>query len=210
MLKSIYEWLVSADPPANADVIFVLAGLPSRKMYAANLFQRGIAPRVLFSVGRFEIRRFSELGLPQTPDLLQMAQKIPPQHRHFFVLLEGQKFEVHRIPIRTLGTLSEIDALADWLKERPQNSSLIVVSSGTHLRRLRMCCRALLPQELKIRLRAVPEENPASNREKWWIDAPTRKLVLSELIKILCYAAFMPFWRIARRWRSKTITSLAP
>jgi len=78
MLKLLFDSLVRADPPAHADAIFVLAGHKGRKVFAIQLLERGIAPRVLFSVGRFEIRRFPELGLPQTIDLLQMEQTIPP------------------------------------------------------------------------------------------------------------------------------------
>ena len=193
MLKFLLDWLSRADPAVPADAIFVPAGLEARKVFAIQLLEKGIASRVLFSVGRFEIRRFPELGLPQTIDLLQMAQSIPPQERHFFVSFENQQFTVQRIPLRTLGTLSEIDALADWLLARPEISSLLVVSSGAHLRRLRMCCRRLLRRNVKCSFVATPEEslNNGSNR----------KAVLFECFKIACYLVLLPFWELARPWR---------
>jgi uncharacterized SAM-binding protein YcdF (DUF218 family) len=210
MLRFFFDWLACADPPAHADAIFVLAGLKSRKLYAIQLLVKAIAPRVLFSVGRFEIRRFPELGLPQTIDLLQMAQIIPPSQRHFFVLFENRQFTVQRIPVRALGTLSEIDALADWLDAHPETSSLLVVSSGPHLRRLRICCRALLPANVRIRFLAAPEESAASNPRHWLSDAATRKIVLFEWIKIACYFVFLPFWKLARPWKAKRISSSTP
>jgi len=193
MLKFFLDWLVRADPPAPADAIFVLAGHKSRKVFAIRLLERGIAPALLFSVGRFEIRRFPELGLPLTIDLLQIAQSISPPQRHFFVLFENQQFTVQRIRLRTLGTLSEIDALADWILAHPAISSLLVVSSGSHLRRLRMCCRRLLRRNVKCSFVATPEErgNNSSNREA----------ILLECFKIACYVVLLPFWEVARAWR---------
>jgi hypothetical protein len=195
MLQFLFDWLARADSPDCADAIFVLAGRKSRKVYAIELFEQGMAPRLLFSVGRFEIRCFPELGLPQTIDLLQMAQSIPPPQRHFFVLLENQQFTVQRIPVRMLGTLSEIDALADWLLAHPEISSLLVVSSGSHLRRLRVCCRRLLRRNVKCWFVATPMEkgNNDSNR----------KAIMLEWFKIACYQVFLPFWELARPWRGR-------
>jgi len=210
MLRFFLDWLACPDPPAHADAIFVLAGHKSRKVFAIQLLERGTAPCVLFSVGRFEIRRFPELGLPQTIDLLQMAQIIPPPQRHFFVLFENGQFIAQRIPVRALGTLSEIDALSDWLNFHPEVSSLLVVSSGPHLRRLRICCRALLPRSVKTRFLAASEEISAQNPRPWWNEAATRKSVLSEWIKIACYFVFLPFWKLARPRRTKRICSSAP
>ena len=195
MLKYLFDWLTRADPPAPAEAIFVLAGRKSRKVYAIELFEQGMAPRLLFSVGRFEIRRFPDLGLPQTIDLLQMAQNIPPPQRHFFVLFEDQQFTVHRIPLRGLGTLSEIDALADWLLAHLEISSLLVVSSRLHLRRLRICCRRLLRRNVKCRFVATPAENGNNDSN--------RKAILLECIKIAFYLGLLPFGELTRPWRRR-------
>ena len=209
MLTFVFDWLSRADSAAPADVVFVLAGHKSRKVYAIQLLRQGLAPRVLLSVGRFEIRRFPELGLPPTIDLLQMAQSIPPPQRHFFVLFEKDQFTVQRIPVRVLGTLSEIDALVDWLKAHPHISSLLVVSSGPHLHRLRICCRMLLPRNIKTRFVPATEETATPNLQEEWRDLHTLKSVLSECTKIACYAVFLPFWKLARPWRTRTISSIA-
>ncbi len=205
MLQFLFDWLARADSPAHADAIFVLAGHKSRKVYAIRLLEQGMAPRLLLSVGRFEIRRFPELGLPQTIDLLEMAQSIPPPQRHFFVLFENEQFTLQRIRVRTLGTLSEIDALADWLGAHPGISSLLVVSSGSHLRRLRICCRALLPRKLKTSFLATPAEDATPNRQNWRSDASPRKELLSECIKIAFYCILLPWWKPTRSWRKKAI-----
>src|SRR5258705_11742472 len=190
MFRFFFNWLACADPVEHANAIFVLAGLKARKVFAIQLLVQGIASRVLFSVGRFEIHRFPELGLPQTIDLLQMAQSTPPPQRHFFVLFENQQFTVERIPVRTLGTLSEIDALADWLLAHPGISSLLVVSSGPHLRRLRMCCRRLLRRNVRCSFVATPEDSGDNDSNG--------KAILVECFKIACYSVLLPFWEIVR------------
>jgi uncharacterized SAM-binding protein YcdF (DUF218 family) len=205
MFKSIYNWLVRADSPATTDLIFVLAGLQSRKVHALELFRRHLAPQILFSVGRFEIRRFVTLDLPQEIDLLKIMKDVPPQQRHLFVSLSNREFQVHRMSIGPLGTLREIEALRQWLRPRPQIGSLLIVSSETHLRRLRLCCRALLPPSVRVHFAAVQEENSQLNRDNWWRAKETRKIVLFEVIKILCYSVLLPIHKLAVRRSSLSL-----
>ncbi len=186
-LGRVYDWLACADSPYDADLIFALAGQQGRKVYGLRLFREKRAPRVLLSTGRFEIRRFADLDLPYFVNLLETVAKVAPQQRHFFVSLERQNAQVERIPVRRLGTLGEIEALANWLHDRPQIASVLIISSGLHLRRVKMCCRTLLPRKLKLRLIAVPDESPWLNRDGWWRERHARTLVLSELGKLLLY-----------------------
>ena len=109
-------------------LIFVLAGRISRKDYALQLFREGLAPRLLFSVTRFEIRRFSKMALPIPLDLLKLAQGGPPR-RHFFVLFQGSECHADHVPPRRFGTLTEIESLARWLDANPEVQSLILISS---------------------------------------------------------------------------------
>jgi len=208
MRNRLSSWLAREDALENVDLIFVLAGRPRRKEYALQLLQQGRSRQVLFSVGRFEIRRFPQLGLPHSPDLLDMAKSIPPPRRHFFVLFRDAHFDVKRVPVRKLGTLTEIDALADWLASHPEISSLSFVTSGPHLFRVRLCCRSLLSPNLKTRFWSVPQpDSPAGGTGS---QAPLLVLseILRELLKVACYSLCLPLWRFARRWRSQTIATL--
>jgi hypothetical protein len=208
MFQWLRDWLASADPACNANLIFVLAGLPSRKSFALDLFQSRLAPRILFSVGRYEIRRFASFSLPQQIDLLEMAQSVPPPLRHYFVYFADQKFEVQRILASGFGTMREIDALAQWLEARPDITSLLIVSSGFHLRRLRLCCRVLLHRNLNLHFLAVPGEIPPTYSADGHARRQVRKVVLEELAKIFCYSLVLPLRRIVLdllRKRSQTL-----
>jgi hypothetical protein len=163
-LPRLHAWLSPVDAPRSADLIFVLAGGMHRKEYALDLFRQGLAQRILFSVSRFEIRRFSKMALPVSLDLLKLAQEIPPPQRHYFAFFEGQKVRTQHVLPRRFGTLTEIDALARWLSEHQDIGSVLVVSSDTHLRRIRMCCRSLLSPKMKLSFLAAPyppDENSA-------------------------------------------------
>ena len=140
------------------DLIFVLAGRPVRKIYGLELFRDGAAPRILFSVARFEVRRFRELALPVEFDLLPIAAPVPAEERHFFVLFGGGAPEVERIAVRRFGTLREIEALADYLKRHREIRSVLVVTSAVHQRRVRMCCRVILPREVHFQMEATQTE----------------------------------------------------
>jgi hypothetical protein len=62
-----------------------------------------------------------------------------------------------KIPVGRFGTLAEIRALADWCEKNRDVKSLLAISSGYHLRRVRMCCRALLPRRVQCAFVAAPQ-----------------------------------------------------
>ncbi len=186
MLRRLYHWLSPSDPVRHADLIFVLAGRQSRKEYALELFRQGLAPRILLSVGRFEIRRFAKLPLPVPLDLLAIASSVPPPERHYFVEFEGGMFHVEQLRPERLGTLAEIKSLARWLEGHPEVLSILLVSSASHLRRVRMCCRALLRRGLEVRLAAVPEDGGPACPEQPSEEEPAGA-VFAELLKLPAY-----------------------
>jgi DUF218 domain len=185
-LKRLYDWFAVSDPCHASDAIFVLAGRECRKHFALQLFQHGLAPTLLISVGRFEIRRFSNLKLPASLDLLALATTTEPRRRHYFVRVGHGTVEAQRIAVGRFGTLREILAFADWLREHPSIRSAMVVSSGFHLKRVRMCCRHLVPDSVKLRFVAAPEEERLFSAG-WWRDASARRLMLSEVVKVAFY-----------------------
>lgn len=192
-LRFLRRWLSLGDPVRPADLIFVLAGRQSRKEYALELFRREIAPRILLSVGRFEIRRFAKLPLPVPLDLLAIASGVPPPERHYFVEF-GKMFHVKQLHPGRFGTLTELESLARSLEGRPEVTSIVIVSSPWHLRRVRMCCRELFREGLEVKLAAVPEDSPDPGTGPSAEKEPAAT-VLMELLKLPVY------WMVIRRRR---------
>jgi hypothetical protein len=85
-------------------------------------------------VGRFEWRRFPELGLADDGGLYRVVHETPAPRRHFFVHVGPQGTSCSLIDRRTLGTMSEAVALSKWI-EMEKTRRLIIISSGFHLRR---------------------------------------------------------------------------
>ena len=154
--SSLHNWLARADLPREADLIFVLAGRVARKEYGFELLQQGLAKQILLSVGRFEIRRFSQMPLPVPLDLLKLAQSIAPPQRHYFVHFHDGGVEVQHIAPGRFGTLTEVRALAGWLAQHPEIRSVMVISSDAHLRRIRLCCRSVLPRNWELAFVTAP------------------------------------------------------
>lgn len=183
----IYDRLSGSDPVIGADLIFTLAGRQSRKIYSLGLFRQQRAKQILVSVGRFEIRRFADLDWPAPINLLQLAAPVPPPKRHFFVWENRGRTETKLVPKGRLGTWSEVRALADWLTDHPDVKSVLMVSSAYHLRRVRLCCLALLPERVEFRLIAAKARASDPQRESWWRHQNGRAVVIPEIFKLLFY-----------------------
>lgn len=150
--------MVDAGSNSKADLIFVLAGRQSRKLFGLELYGQGFAPSLLLSVARYEIRAFEKLPLPKRFDLRSIAAPVNPPDRHFFVCFAGDAVTVDRITRGRYGTLSEIRALGDWLRSHQAIRHIAIISGRTHLPRIRLCCRHLLPSEFQCDFLPVPPE----------------------------------------------------
>ena len=185
-LIGIYNWLAQGDAQQKSDVIFVLAGRECRKWFGLRLLKEGWGDRLLLSVGRFEIRRFGDLTLPVSLDMRAIAGKTTPEQRHYLVDIEGRRAECSRIDIGRFGTWSEILAFSNWLHKNQAIRSATIVSSGFHIRRIRVCCRRLVRANCRLTFLAVPDEDERF-RNGWWRDPKCRQLVLKELAKLAVY-----------------------
>src|SRR6267142_306862 len=107
LLARLFDFLSAADPPVPSDAIFVLAGRPERKRYGLDLFKRGLAPVLILSVGRFEWRRFPELGLPDDGGLTRLVEETYYRRRHFFVTVRAEGACARFVPTQFLGTRRE-------------------------------------------------------------------------------------------------------
>jgi uncharacterized SAM-binding protein YcdF (DUF218 family) len=198
LLPWLEDWLAPAEASRNADLIFVLAGQEYRKHYALDLLGNKLAPRILFSVARFEIRRFSSLPLPIPLDLLKLAADVTPPQRHFFVQFQGNDVQVNHVLPGRIGTLTEMEALRRWLDENPEVRSVLIVSSPTHLRRLELCRRSLLSPNIDVVLVAA-SPGPSGVAEEQPSPIQATLAVLVELFKVLLYSVLLNFR--ARRQR---------
>jgi uncharacterized SAM-binding protein YcdF (DUF218 family) len=177
--SAAFDFLDIGQTPRKADCIFVFAGRPERKHYGLQLYRQGFAKTIIFSVGRFEWRRFPELGLADDGGLYRTVQEVPPPHRHFFVEMGPEGMRCTLVEKRTLGTMSEAAALSQWI-EKKSYRSLLIVSSGFHLRRVVESVRHF---SSKLRPEIIPVAVP-SDVVEFDVKATT---VAGELLKYTLY-----------------------
>ena len=189
LLRGLWDYLDLRDGPASSDLIFVLAGRPERKVYGLELYRRGFAPRLILSVGRFEVRQTVPLGF-QDLHLRELTSRTPPAKRHFFIDLKPESRRVVLAGLHHKGTYGELESLGHQLQsERP--SSLILVSTSIHLRRVRWCCQRIeAVRRWSIRYVPVPEEMSSIRRDHWWKRLDHWSYVNSEWIKLVAYTLF--------------------
>ncbi len=189
----LFDFLTRDDPPRPADCIFVFAGMPERKRHGIELWRRGLAPMLVLSVGRFEWRRFPDLGLHHDGGLREIVGATPPRKRHFFVTLSGTTASAARVAKRRFGTRSEALALRE-LAAREGYRTILVVSTSVHLRRAALTLERLFSgRPVRLAFTAVPEGMSAVRRRDWWKESRSRNLVLLELLKLGAYGAGV--WR---------------
>ena len=183
-------------PPARApgpDAIFVFAGGQARKECAAGLWEfltrepRLTEMALVVSVARFEWRRYALLGLPGVDALQEAVDLVPPEQRHFFVILERNQVEVRHVTPRRWGTRNEARALAALVAERGWRS-LLVISSKFHLARVRWVVRRALSERTVSVAYATPSRGADPHGPgRWFRSRRGIRLVASEQVKRLVY-----------------------
>jgi hypothetical protein len=185
ILKSLADFLSIRDAPASCDLIFVLAGRPERKPYGWELLREGLAPRLILSVGRYEVRQTArQLAVPS---LLELRDATPPGQRHFWIDFSGAQRRISVAHLKRSSTYWELRSVAQHLgPDLPR--SMAIVSTSIHLRRVRFCC-SRIPAFNKTHLifLPVPEDKSSFVRMGWWNRAGHWSYILSEYAKLMSY-----------------------
>jgi hypothetical protein len=185
--QATVRFLSVDDPPAVCDVILVLAGRIERKPYGLKLFQQQLAPRLIVSVSRHEVRQTAKQL--SVPELLELRDATPPLQRHFWIdCCDGRQNIVRAEGITRSSTFWELHALARYLGcEVPKRIG--IVSTSIHLRRVKLCCRKI-PEfaGTDLLFLPVPEDLSSFMKERWWQHLDHWSYVLSEFAKLTAYA----------------------
>jgi hypothetical protein len=137
LLLRLYETLTLSNRATPADLIYVMAGKMERKDYGLELYQAGLAPRLVLGVGRFEVTKMRGVSLEHSvvEELIALRNKTPADERHFFVKLDPSGVSIEKRHLRRWSTYGEILDLQDWLKAKNVRR-VMVISTDVHLRRV--------------------------------------------------------------------------
>jgi hypothetical protein len=205
-LLRLYESLTVNGTLAPADLIFVMAGRPERKQYGLELYRAGIAPRLVLSIGRFEVSRMHALGLEGIGELLAVRDQTPPGERHFFVTVDSTGTRIEKARLVAWSTYGEVLGLHHWL-EKERLLRVMVVSTDVHLCRAAFTIgRIFRGTKHEFCYAAVPPRLAPVKKEGWWTRPTDLRFVLKEMVKLACYRVILsaPGWIFQRvmRWNS--------
>lgn len=201
----LYDHLTLNDSIQPVDLIFVMAGRMERKPYGLELYRAGVAPRLLLSIGRFEVSKMRVFDFESAAELIAQRDRTAPGDRHFFCDINAAGTRIESVKLRRWNTYGEILGLREFLKsDMPR--SVMVVSTGVHLRRVAATFgRVFRDVPLEARYCPVPSLISSVRKEEWWARPQDRKYVLSELMKLAAYRSIlrMPDWVVGRLMRLK-------
>jgi len=190
-LDWFYRRLTRHDSLRPADLIFVMAGRMERKQYGLDLYRAGYAPRLLLSVGRFEVSRMRAIGFEKADELIAYRDRIAPGDRHFFCELRASGIRMEAPRLAQRNTYGELEALREVLK-REMPRSVIILSTDIHLRRVSLTFeRVFRGVPLEASFCPVPSGYGPLRKTQWWRGRRELRYVLSETFKLAVYHAIL-------------------
>lgn len=169
------RWLVVEDPLEKAQAIAVLSGnMPLRAVEAAKLYREGYAPEIWLTRSTEPGATLEAMGI----------QYVGEEFYNLRVLMhEGVPADAIRVlepPI--VNTSDEVNAISAALVEE-KGSTVIIVTTKAHTRRVRTLWNRLAPGRGRMIVRAASDDpfQPA----RWWSNTRDALDVVRELLGLL-------------------------
>jgi uncharacterized SAM-binding protein YcdF (DUF218 family) len=172
LLSLIGNYLIVKDSLRKADLITSVSGPAYRAIYAADLCQSGLAPRLFYTGG------FNEND-----------QRYEAKWSEYLATLEGVPPEEIFIDDSTVNsTYQEAVRVKEYIDSLPddQVKTIIVVTDAYHTRRARWAYQKVLGNQIKILMAPVPFDK-AGYSQKWWANSVSRQMVPEEYFKLTFY-----------------------
>jgi uncharacterized SAM-binding protein YcdF (DUF218 family) len=168
-------WLQYSDKPEKSDAIIVLAGNPTRAIYAAEPYLKGSAPKIYISR---PVRRHREKLLDELGVYFPYAEEV---YRQVLLKKGVPDSDIRIFGKSSISTVEEAAAIKELFKG--SRKRLLVVTSPYHIRRAKMIFGNVL-KDHEIRVVGTPYE---PFPQKWWTNQDLARNVILEVVKILFY-----------------------
>jgi uncharacterized SAM-binding protein YcdF (DUF218 family) len=169
------RWLVREDPLGPADAIVVLSGsMPARAEEAGRIFNMGYAHEVWVSrpvspAGELEAMGIHYLGEEDFNRAVLIHEGVPES-------------EVSIFPQPIVNTEQEIEEISAQMR-REGKTSVMIVTSAQHTRRVRALWRKLAGDDLRLIVRAAPQD--PFDADRWWRNTSDTFSVVREILGLL-------------------------
>ncbi len=180
LLAAAVPWLPrvlsASDPlPAHADALYVFAGdVPDRPRCAAELYAKGVAPRVVFGGSRI------------APELAAVERPMTDAAVNATIAMQaGLPIEAAVVLPEGTSTWEDAGVLRRWA-EREDVRSIVAVTSPLHSRRARMTLD-LVERASGVGIAVVACREPLSPGSLWWLEERPLVQVANETLKLGLY-----------------------
>ena len=188
------HWLVRHDNPVRADAIVVLMGsISDRVLQTADLYDHNVADKIIVvGPGNNEYKDLESRGVSilsnsdQTRNAL-VSVGIPADS---IILLQGHE---------TRSTLTEALTIREYLLNKPEIDTILLVSSAQHTQRASMIFKsAFRNSENPVSILSSPSKYTNFNAERWWENRQGIQSVLSEYLKMLNFL-LIDKWKLGKQ-----------
>jgi uncharacterized SAM-binding protein YcdF (DUF218 family) len=180
--RGLGNWLVREDPLMHADVLVVLSGgLPYRAEAAAHYFESGYASEVWLTRPEGPSDQMRELGVQYVSE--------EDYDRQILIHLQVPEKSVRILPNTVIDTEQEVEETARELRKEGK-TSVIIVTSPEHTRRVRALWKKLAGEHLKAIVRAARED--PFDADHWWRDTRDALSVVREVLGLMNVWAGLP------------------
>jgi uncharacterized SAM-binding protein YcdF (DUF218 family) len=182
LFSSVGPWLVTEDPRQKADAIAVLSGrMPLRVLEAAKLYRAGYATEVWLTHESETAESLEALGVRYVGEEVYNRQ---------ILIHEGvPALAICDLEPAIENTADEVRAIAAALRKRNQ-SSVIIVTSKVHTRRVRTLWHRLVGNSPRAIVRAASDDPFEPGH--WWKTSRDVLDVVRELLGLLNAWAGLP------------------
>jgi uncharacterized SAM-binding protein YcdF (DUF218 family) len=181
-LPGLGRFLVAQDQPQTSNIIVVLMGSgPDRMLGAVDLYQAGYADKVMMvrnNVAGYNLVVSKGVKIPHDTELAQMVA----------VQLGTPQDKVLIIPGDALSTQDEARRLRDYLRDKQDIDSMILVTSKYHSGRAKkIFVRAMSSMDREIKVISCPSQYDDFDAEHWWQSREDLKTGVMEYMKLTTF-----------------------
>jgi uncharacterized SAM-binding protein YcdF (DUF218 family) len=176
------KWLVREDPLVHADALVVLSGgMPYRAEAAAHYFESGYASEVWVTRPESPSDQLNELGIHYVGD--------DDYSRQILIHFHVPETNIRVLPNTIIDTEEEVEEITQELR-RTGKSSVIIVTSPEHTRRVRALWKKLAGDHLTAVVRAARED--PFDADHWWRNTRDALSVVREILGLMNVWAGLP------------------
>jgi uncharacterized SAM-binding protein YcdF (DUF218 family) len=169
------RWLVREDALAPADAIVVLSGsMPARAEEAGRIFRLGYAHEVWVSRPAAPGEELEAMGIDYLGE---------EDFNRAVLIHEGvPEADVSIFPQPIVNTEQEIEEITSQMRHE-QKTSVMIVTSPQHTRRVRTLWRKLAGNDLRLIVRGAPQD--PFDADRWWRNTRDMFAVVREILGLL-------------------------